>query len=415
MANYKVIQDIEAEDKLIGPLTLRQFIYAGISAATLYLCFLFVTKHLYIMLPIFLPVALGSGFFAWPFAGQQPTEVWALAKLRFLVKPRKRIWDQSGAKELVTVTAPKKVEINYTNGLSETEVKSRLRALADTIDSRGWAVKNVNVNLYSQPELVMSAPSSDRLVSVANLPQPVPNNDIQASDDMLDEKNNPVAHQFDTMIAASTKAHRQQIMDRLRQATVASDARTQQTPALPPAPTPAPTPQPRPAAPPADYWFMNQPAASTPGAAPPQGAVTFNAQLVTPGVTATPMPSVPATPTADEEEIVKRLAEQEKVEHIPYGHLHTIQPLSAQKAQAAAQAQAPQNNQAQPQAAAAGNDGTDNGAATTNSSEPPVTQRSDAAILNLARNDDLNVATLAREAHKQRPEPPEDEVVISLR
>ena len=29
MATYKVIQDIEAEDKLIGPLTLRQFIYAG--------------------------------------------------------------------------------------------------------------------------------------------------------------------------------------------------------------------------------------------------------------------------------------------------------------------------------------------------------------------------------------------------
>ncbi len=414
MATYKVIQDIEAEDKLIGPLTLRQFIYAGISAATLYLCFILVTKHLYVMLPIFLPIALGSGFFAWPFAGQQPTEVWALAKLRFLVKPRKRIWDQSGAKELVTVTAPKKVEINYTNGLSETEVKSRLRALADTIDSRGWAVKNVNVNLYSQPELVMSAPSSDRLVSVAALPQQVPNNDIQPADDMLDEKNNPVAHQFETMIAASTKAHRQQIMDRLRQAAVANDNRSRPAPAPQPISMPAPRPPAaQPAAPPADYWFLSQPSgtAATPGTLPPQGAVTFNAQLVTPG---TPVPqqisNVPATPTPDEEALVKQLAQQEKIEHAPYGHLHTIQPLSAQKAASATGPSNQATDQSQTQATA---DNTTQSA--TNSPEPPVTQQSDAAILNLARNDDLNVATLAREAHKQRPEPPEDEVVISLR
>ncbi len=30
MSTYKVIQDIEAEDKLLGPLTLRQFIYAAV-------------------------------------------------------------------------------------------------------------------------------------------------------------------------------------------------------------------------------------------------------------------------------------------------------------------------------------------------------------------------------------------------
>jgi hypothetical protein len=45
-----------------------------------------------------------------------------------------------------------------------------------------------------------------------------------------------------------------------------------------------------------------------------------------------------------------------------------------------------------------------------------VTAQTDAAILNLANNNDLDVATLARQAKKARnPEPPEDEVVISLR
>ena len=40
----------------------------------------------------------------------------------------------------------------------------------------------------------------------------------------------------------------------------------------------------------------------------------------------------------------------------------------------------------------------------------------DPAILSLANNNDLNVSTLAREAHKAKhEEPPQDEVVISLR
>ncbi|HEX8762211.1 MAG TPA: hypothetical protein VF733_00435, partial [Candidatus Saccharimonadales bacterium] len=51
--------------------------------------------------------------------------------------------------------------------------------------------------------------------------------------------------------------------------------------------------------------------------------------------------------------------------------------------------------------------------AAQNPATPPVTQQRDTAILDLARNDDLNVATLAREAQK-RTGPPPDEVVISL-
>src|SRR5487761_512815 len=144
MATYKVLQDIEAEDKILGPLTLRQFIYALACAAFLYICFISLSQHATYLLAIFLPPALFTGFFAYPFGRDQPTEVWALAKIRFLFLPRQRIWDQSGVKELVTITVPKKVERILTNGLSETEVQSRLQALANTIDSRGWAIKNID-------------------------------------------------------------------------------------------------------------------------------------------------------------------------------------------------------------------------------------------------------------------------------
>jgi hypothetical protein len=414
MATYKVIQDIEAEDKLIGPLTLRQFIYAAIGCVALYLSFIAVTKHFAFMLIIFIPVAIVCGFFAFPWKGEQPTEVWALAKIRFMLKPRRRIWDQSGAKELVTITAPKHVQVDYTNGLSQTEVRSRLRALADTIDSRGWAIKNANLNMYAQPALVMTEPTSDRLLGPSALPQQVVGVDIQAADDMLDETNNRVAQQVDNMIEASARAHREKIVENLRK------------------PVPPPTPQPAEPTPPANnYWFLNQAGQS---ASVPNNMVTFNTQVVSPGTPTDDSPGAPGAldqSTMSEEQLVKTL--EARKQELPmtayYGHLHTIQPLSAQKAAAAAQAQdadtmaaSAQTPQEPPVQAytplpasglpAAPPPPTIQQSSQVTPASEPVTPTQQAAILQLANNDDLNVATIAREAVARGL--PEGEVVIKL-
>lgn len=362
MATYKVMQDIEADDKLVGPLSFRQFVYAGICVFFLYLSFVVITKGAWFISILFLPVALLSGFFAWPWSNEQPTEVWALAKIRFFLKPRRRIWNQSGVKELVTVTAPKKIERVYTNGLTQMEVQNRLKALADTVDSRGWAVKNVTVSMYNQ----MSEPS-DRLVSASVLPQAVPIVDIQPSEDMLDEDNSRVAKQFDSMIKASSKAHRQEVIKKMQQ----NGDNKNNKPATIPKAQPAPS---------NNYWFLNQP--NQPATNIPQNVVTFNTQVVTPGTSAAALPVTAAMPTKDEEELIKQHAAIEEQAQ-PAAHLRAIQPLSAQ--------------------AAATND-------IQQTSQPSVP---DPAIVELATNNDLNVATIAREA-KKRQELPQDEVVISL-
>lgn len=377
MATYKVIQDIEAEDKLLGPLTFRQFIYGGIAAILFYISFLTITKGVGFFAVVFVPPGLACAFFAWPWGRDQPTEVWALAKVRFLFKPRKRLWDQNGAKELVTVTVPKRVEIDHTNGLSQTEVASRLEALANTIDSRGWAIKNVNVNLYSQPSQITSDLDSDRLIAISNIPQvngnAVSDADVHAADDILDEQNNAQAQRVNNMIAASERAHRQQLMSQMTQ------------------PTPPPTP-PAPAvqtpAPPANYWFMNQPAAAAPA-----GSAMFQPQIITASQSQQPAAQTPtAQPvdeTAAEAALVQAFHNQDKTQAGAniYGHLHTLQPLGTPSTNPKpAQQQAP----TQP---------------------APVTPKPNAAILDLAQNDNFNVATIAREAQK-RTEP--QEVVISL-
>jgi hypothetical protein len=377
MATYKVLQDIEAEDHILGPLSLRQFIYALIATFFLYICFICITKHLPFLLIVFLPPAIFTGFFAFPFRQDQPTEVWALAKIRFLFKPRQRIWDQSGVKELVTITVPKKIEHAYSNGLSQVEVKSRLRALADTIDTRGWAIKNVNVNLYSQPSLLGNDEDSERLIDIATMPQAVPDYDVLATDDILDEQSSPVAQQMEQMISASTVAHRQQAIDQMNQA--GAQAGTTQTPA---------------GNPPADYWFL-QPAATAPTAS---GQTTFpQAQIVSPGAdsqTTTPQPV-----TGDDIALLEHLKAENTSQHVPYTHLRTIQPLDGTNPVASL---APITALPLPPAPAA--------------PSAPVTATPDPAILSLANNNDLNVATIAREAHKtSNPDEPLNEVVISLR
>lgn len=361
MAEYKVIQDIEAEDKIVGPFSLRQFVYAGIAAVFGYLTVISVTHNAGFLLAFWLPPMLFCMFFAWPWSPDQPTEVWALARIRFFLKPRRRIWDQSGVKDLVTITVPKKVEQTLTNGLSQNEVKSRLNALAETIDSRGWAIKNSNLSIPTLPAYDQN--TSDRLVTSSFIPQPVSDIDIQADEDMLDAQNSPVAQQFDEMIRASAQAHRQKIMSQLT---------TQ------PAGAPQPSTQ---AQPPGDYWFLNQPAASNP--IDPTNVTFANPTLVQPGATQ-PVAPVAATPTPSEEAFAEQLLEQQTSEqHEQTMHLKTINPVGAQPVAGAT---------------------------------PPVTAPSDAAILNLANNDDLDVATLARQAKKARDQDkPDDEVVISLR
>ncbi len=208
MAQYKVLQDIEAEDKLLGPLSLRQFIYAAITIALGFVAFRLFISSAWPLGIIFVPPAMFFGLLAAPVGGQQSSEIWLLAKIRFFLKPRKRIWDQSGVEELVTITAPKKVEKQLTKGYSQEEVKSRLRTLSTTLDTRGWAVKNATSNAFNT-----SHDDSDRLLSIDARSAPAAT--VDPSADMLDPSVNPRAKNMDQMMQKSAAEHKDAIQKNL--------------------------------------------------------------------------------------------------------------------------------------------------------------------------------------------------------
>lgn len=318
MATYKVIQDIEAEDKLVGPLSLRQFIYAIITLGCLFLGFRLATVQWFLAFP-FIPPAVLFGFLAAPFGHDQPSEVWLLAKIRFALKPRRRIWDQTGIQELVTITVPKRVEQNLTDGLSQTEVKSRLQALANTIDSRGWAVKDLNVSPYDQG-------SSDRLIDLGSVPQEVPSYGNATYNDVLDEATNPTAQNFQEMMTAASQAHKQQLMQNIQ------------------------------------------------------------ASGGTPPVTPSPAATTPWFGQADEASASQKIKSSKSQSKTALSHMRQVKPAdSKSKAKKS-----------------------------TGASDKPLAPAADPAIIDLANNDDLSVATIARQAHKATGQSSSDEVVISL-
>lgn len=237
MAVYKVIQDIEAEDRLVGFLTLKGFIYAAIAALLAFINVRLLMsealgpiKYIFILM-FFFPMIL-FGVLASPLGREQPTEVWLLARIRFLFKPRKRIWNQLGINKLVVITAPVKKDQHLVKDLSQTEVSSRLQALAQTLDSRGWAVKNVAVNLSPAPAYRQAAQvaATDRLAPASDTEQPMPVLDVHEADDILDEQSNPTAQNFESLIQRSEESRRQALAAHVEQvrAQTAAQAETEE-------------------------------------------------------------------------------------------------------------------------------------------------------------------------------------------
>ena len=391
MATYKVIQDIEAEDKLIGPFGIRQFIYLMIVAVSLFIGFRLAVIAWFLAIPL-IPHTLFFSLLSLPFGGEQPTETWLLAKIRFAIKPRIRIWNQSGVQDLVTINAVVKMEKNFTNNMTQGEVQSRLEALANTIDSRGWAIKNVNVNMFNQPAFAAAGPGSDRLLDVSAVDQSAPVDEVPAAHDILDEQNNPTAQNLDRMISASSKANRERLISNMKH--------PQPSNVQLPAPSAQPTQRStnNPSVQP-DYWFLGSGGAQTqlPGAAPVQSNVFIPdpaAPQEPPGLALRPL--APSSDPISEEELLDKIhADKEKAPK-NYGNMRVIKTLEEQQEEARAAAEA-------------------EAVARATAIEQPVTPAPDPDIIELANNDDLNVATIARQAHKKQEQDLADgEVVINL-
>lgn len=419
MATYKVPQDVEADDKLLGPFSFRQFIYLIVVAMAIGIAW--GLSRLFIGLAIIpLPIIIFFGALALPLRKDQPMEIYLAALVSFYLKPRQRIWDPEGVETTIEITAPKVVEVQRTKDLSQTEAAQRLSYLADIVDSQGWAIRGVSGNGTAM------------------------NNDVyleaQGAEDILDT-NTSIAHSFDQMMMQSTERMREEAVARMTQATM---------PAAQPAAYAAPigyAPQQ------ANYpaqGYPAQPVYGTPGTQayqqPTQAYAPAPTYAVAPAPIATGVPPIQQDPNIPAPHF----------DPYPTFHQSIIQPLNDTNHQAESDIQAVVTQQ---QPAVPVSEATSTTPTTTpeaGTSDSPVNTQvgslgamavpapgsplaeyvaevrenadekdsstSDttpsADIINLANNPDLSIETIAREAErlkKKAKEESSDEVVISLR
>ena len=251
MAQYKVPQDVEAEDKLLGPFTFRQFVYLLITAAGIAGAWgLFQIFPLLGLIP--LPFVFFFGILALPVRKDQPMETYLAAVVSFYLKPNRRVWTAGQRESTIKIIAPKKVEKSRTRNITEDEASHRLSFLATIVDTEGYAIRG-------------DSAMKDEYAAEAD-----------TVEDVLDA-DNPV---IDRIIEQEQTTRKQELVREMRTAMARTDALIGSTPVNPrpvqapganyqpqpvaPQPTPMPMPQPQPVMQPQMPMSQAQPAYQAP-------------------------------------------------------------------------------------------------------------------------------------------------------
>lgn len=201
MAVYKVPQDVEAEDKLLGPFSFKQFIFLIVAIGMVALAWgLFSVLPPLAIIPV--PVALFFGALALPLRKDQPMEVYLAAVISFILKPKQRLWRADGIERMVEVIAPRVEEKQYGKGYDQAEVNRRLSYLATLVDTHGWSVRGVD---NPNSSVMNSSMQADWY------------NEAQTAQDPLDPSSK-TARAFETLIEQADEKRHDDIVQQMQRA-----------------------------------------------------------------------------------------------------------------------------------------------------------------------------------------------------
>ncbi len=205
MAQYKVPQDVEADDKLIGPFSFRQFVYLLIAGGGVALAVgLFQIFPLLAAIPV--PVVLLMLVLALPLKKDQPMETYLAALVSYYLKPRTRRWTPGQRESTILITAPKIVEETRKRDLSEEEATHRLSFLAEVVDSEGQSIKGVN-NSIMRDDLAAEANMAEDMFETyhsESLNEAIKNDTAERHQDAIREMRDAIERASNLSMAGAT-------------------------------------------------------------------------------------------------------------------------------------------------------------------------------------------------------------------
>jgi hypothetical protein len=169
MGQYKVPQNVEAEDKILGPFSFRQFIYLIVAGVCGVIMWFIVQGGVWPFVFIPLPVFLLCLALALPLRKDQPMETYLLAIVKYILLPKKRLWRAGSFMPNVDVDAITISENPVLKDIRGSDATNRISFLAQVVDTAGWSTRGTvmdrpseNMNEQAAQEAIRQANSSDQ-------------------------------------------------------------------------------------------------------------------------------------------------------------------------------------------------------------------------------------------------------------
>lgn len=165
---YKIPQNVGIEDKIVGPLSLRQLIIVAVGVGFSWVLFAILGKLYELNIIEYVVIAM-PGIISIAFAmiriNDLPLSKYILLLMEFSMKPKRRMWDHRGIANLVApdLWEPLKAEVPGLNAamLAKSKKAANLRQLSMVLDSGGFEhVKDIqhrDIDVAKDDNLVVEA------------------------------------------------------------------------------------------------------------------------------------------------------------------------------------------------------------------------------------------------------------------
>lgn len=405
MAQYKVPQDVEADDKLLGPFTFRQFVYLMIIGGLIFFGFLLWQLFPLLVLIVVPPILL-LGALCFPFKKDQPMETYLSAIVAYHLKPHTRIWEPGEPDVTIIITAPKKTDEIHLKDISQEEATHRLSFLAEIVDTEGYAIKGgVKEEVYAEAN---TAKDMFELSESSTLNQALQANSASRHEELVNQMREAIARN-NSLSGTPTISH-------------SLNTNTQSLAQAAVAPIPAPTtvtPMPQPTNP-ADI----APLSATGTVAGTNPFATSTSAVVQPDL---PLPETIHTPTYNEQlanrseylpddekaRLGGEVDEQPETTETPDDSEPETEAETPAEEPTEEPTDAPQESEPEAEPESDSGEESESEAAEV-AEEEPAQPKPSQQMIDLANNPDFSIETIAQQANRISNEENKDEVYISL-